>query len=335
MHDTTRKLFAVSAVVALLVSTMGAGAAAIVWDSETTTTATESDVAGNTGQSLAITYGNASNYTYFETDGASTGNLTLKITPGPDDVDYVVYKNTTAETVNASNGHYAFNVSGDELEDAARDVDGATYDVAIINQSSGKTVLESDDVEVTASADNDKAVMALAESPNNAGALTPLVADSVDLEDKSAGWFGSLASYNPLSNSSSSDVQISRWSGYTTVDGTNTTVEVLLSNASTSSSYSDVAEGYDDGDWMMETTVYLNGVPHKVYKNQAPDSVADDETTVVYKSSSDKLVMDPAGDHYDGVRQLQIRGTSQEGYGFGTLWSSFGWMTALESLAFW
>lgn len=329
MHDTTRKLFAISAVVALLVSSFGAGAAAIAWDDETGNTATTSDVAGNTGQTVGINYGSADNFTYFETDGASTGNLTLKIMPGADDVDYVVYKNTTAETVDAGAGHYAFNVSGDELSDAPRDVEGATYDVEIINQSSGNVVLSSDDVTINANSSNDQAVMAVAATSNNDGALTPLVADSVELEDKSGMW--GLSSFNPLGNSSD-DVKVSTWSGYTTIDGANSSARFLLTNSSTSESYSDVASNYDDGDWMVETTLIANGQAFQVYKNEAPDSVGDDESYAVYDADADEIVLETESDHYEDVRQLQVRGTASKGYGFSGIVSNFGLGAAINSL---
>lgn len=325
MKTKLRKIGTLLLVLAVLASSVGVGAAAIAWDTETTTTSTTSDVDGST-TSIDVYYGDSGNSTYFEVDGATTSNLTLEITPSQDGVDYVAYENTTADTVYSTNGHYAFNVSHDELASAPRDVDGASYDVRIINQSSGDEVLNSTGVTFSQAGSSPKAVMVLTNDTTDSGAaMTPLVADRLSISKESASWGAKL---NPLSDEN--ETVVSTWSGYTTVDGTNTTVEVLLDNSSSATAYSDAAADYEDGDWIKGATLFANGVPHKVYKNEAPEDA--DGSTVVYLESSDKLVINTEGEDYQDVRTLQLRGGAGNGYAFGELWSNFGVQAALSSL---
>ena len=330
MNATLHKLTAMLAVFALLTGAIGAAAAVPAWDTETTNTATTSDVDGTT-TSIDVYYGDSGNYTFFEISGADTStNYTLEITPAQDGVDYVVYQNTSMATTDGTNGHYGFNVSHDELADAPRDVDGASYDVSIINQSSGKEELNATGVTFANAGKNPKAVMVLTNETTNAGAaMSPLVADRLEISTESAGFF-SLSTFNVFGNDSDDETTIATWSGYTTVDGTNTTVDVQLDNSSAADAYAAAAEDREDGDWITTATLFVNGIPQQVYLNEAPEDA--DGTTVVYDDSAEKLVIDTEGDDYKDVRTLQLRGAAGQNYGFGELWSNFGALSALESL---
>ena len=322
------KFGALVAALLLLTSAVG-GAAAIAWDTETTNTTTTSDVDGST-TSLDVYHGDSTNATYFEVSGASTENLTLEITPAEDGVDYVAYANSSAATEDATNGHYSWNVSHDELEDLPRDVDGETYDVVIRNSSNDNEVLNATSITVNNGNQDPKAVMVLTnDTTESAAAKTPLVADRLEISSESPGLL-SLSTVDPFSNES--ETTIASWDGYTTVNGSNTTVEVHMDNSSSADAYSSAAEEYQDGEWVQESTVWINGIPHKVYLNQVPDDVSDDETTVVYDSSADELVIDMDGEEYQDVQTVQMRGGAGEAYAFGELWSNFGATEAVTSL---
>lgn len=329
MHDSIRKVLTALVALTVLTTAVGGVMAAATWDSETTTTSTQSDVTGST-TSIDVYYGDSSNATYFEVDGASTSNLTLEITPAENGVDYLVYQNKTPDTVNSANGHYAWNVSHDELADAPRDVDGASYDVRVINQSSGNEVLNSTGVTFNQANSDAKAVMVVTNATtDDAAAMTNLVADRLTISEKDGGLFGVKASdLNPFSSEENASDSVATWSGYTTVDGTNTTVEVVMDNSSAADAYDAAAEDTESGEWMTGATLFVNGIPHKVYDSSAPDDA--DGTTVVYDPDSDTLSVDTEGEDYQDVRTLSLRGTGNEGYKFGELVSNFGYGAAFD-----
>lgn len=319
---SARKLGALAVVAMLLLSVLAPAAlAAAAWDTETTNTATTSDVDSTT---TSVTYepGNASQSTWFEIDADPASNYTLRLEDP--DTGYVFYENSTADETDATNGFYGWNVTHDELGDAPRDVDGNDYEVVVYNESSQSVDLN-ETVTFDASAQSGTtAVMHVADESEDTAtaALSPLVADRLTLETKSAGILGSLLGSN--------DTTVATWSGYTEINGSSSDVEVHLANTSTADAYSSVAGGYEDGDWIRESTIWLNGVPHKVYKGSAPDDA--EGTTVVYNSGTDTLEITPSGEGMQDVRQLQMRGGAGEAYGFGTLSTNFGLIDALASL---
>lgn len=324
MNSELRKLGAIFAVLLMLGSMIGGAAAAVAWDTETTTTTTTSDISGT---SNTVTYyaGNSGQSVYSEVTSAQSGtNYTLQVSPAQSGVDYIAYENASAAT--PASGHRAWNVSHAEL-DIPRDINGGTYNVTVINESDGSKELTTEVTLSTAdSVENPKAVMALTEQTTDDGAaMTHLVADRLELSSKSPGWGAEIVSLG-----GANETTVATWSGYTTVNGTNTPVEVRLANSSSAEAYADAAESYDDGDWIRESTIFINGVPHKVYKNQAPED--HNGTAVVYNQNADKLEISTAGAEYENVSTLQLRGAAGEKYGFGELWSNFGWMTALGSL---
>jgi hypothetical protein len=318
----------------LLTAAVSGAAAAASFDDESTTTTTTSDVSG---ASTTVTFypGNSSKTLFVETDGATSStadNLTLELTPVQSGVNYTVYENTSADTLDATNGHYSFNVSHDELSDVPRDYQGGTYTLTVENSS--QEILSTEVTLSTASDASEDAYVAVVDEGSD-GAMTSAVSDQLSIKTKDAGLFSlSALSFGSLSgddnSTDSSESNISTWSAYTTVNGTNSDVIVTLANSSASESYQSVASDYEDGDWMLESTMTVNGVPHKVYKGSAPDSV--NGTTVVYKESSDTVEIDLKGDTYEDVRTVNLRATAGSGYGFDGLWSNFGYMAALKSL---
>lgn len=315
------------ALMLLVTAVAGAGVAAAAFDTETTTTTTTSDVSG-ASNTLTIDWGNSSEPIYVETDGVTDAgsDLTLELSPAQKGVDYVAYSNGSAETVDATNGHFAWTITHDEISEIPRDANGGLYNLTVRNATSG-AVVEQTEVDLqTAAGASDDAYLAVTDDAN--GAMTNLVSDRLTLESKDSGFFSGLAFW---SSDNSSTPQVATWSGYTTVNGTASDVVVDLENSSTADAYSSAASDYEDGEWIRGTTMWINGVPHKVYLNEVPDDA--NGTTVVYSDSSDRITSDLAGSEYENVQTVSLRATAGSGYGFGEVWSNFGTFDALAGLS--
>lgn len=308
--------------VVLTVLTMGATGALAAWDTETTNTTTTSDV-DSTTTSVVLDPGNSSESTWFEVT-ASTSNLTLEISPAQSGVDYVAYSNSTPETTDETNGHYAFEVSHDEVGDLPRTIDGGDYNVTVINNDDDSTVAEASGVTFDTSGQSGTGAIMVVTADSNSSSgdasMIPTVADRLEVETTETwGGFGD-------------DKNVSTWSGYTHVNGTSSDVTVRLEEADAADTYASAAEDYDDGEWIREATLFANGVPLQVYKNEAPDDLDSDVPYAVYNEDTDELEVYLAGTAFEDVRTLNLRGGAGEGYGFGTLQSEFGWGAALSSL---
>ncbi|WP_227132330.1 hypothetical protein [Halorubellus salinus] len=327
-----RKIAVLMAVLVAVSGAAGLGAAAAgTWDTETTDTTSESDWSGATNTETAD-WGNASETIYLETDGAENENLTLELTPATKGLDYVAYTNSSPDTVDATNGHYSFNVSYGELPELPRDSNGATYNATIYN-SSGDVVDETEVEFNTAANASEDAYMVVADSSGtDASALTNVIADSAEFDSSSGGFFSGLAgmlSFGSESTNESDAPDVATVTGYTTINGTQSDVYLSLENESTQGAYANAAEGYENGDWITGMTMFVNGVPQKVYMNEAPDDV--NGTTVVYNADADRLEVSP-GEEYESISQLSVRSSGGDGYGFGATWSSFGMWDALGTL---
>ena len=319
-----RKIAVLMSLLVAVSGVAGIGAAAAgTWDTETTDTTTESDWSGASNTATAD-WGNASESIYLETDGAENENLTLELTPAEAGLDYVAYTNSTPDTVDATNGHYSFEVSYGELSDLARDADGAEYNATIYNES-GDVVDETQVTFTTAAGASEDAYMIVADaSGSDAAALTNLVADTAEFDSTSGGLFSGLAgvfSFGAEDTNDSDAPDVATVSGFTTINGTNSDVYVSLENESTKNAYANAAEDSEDGDWIKTMTVTVNGAPQKVYMNEAPDGV--NGTTVVYDADADQLQISP-GEEYESISQLSIRSSGGDGYGFGETWTNFG-----------
>jgi len=308
MRFTNSKLIA--ALLAFLIITTGAAAAA-TFDTETTDTGTQSDISG-ASTTVDLYPGNSSEALYVETDGATSSNLTLEITPAEAGVDTVVYENSTPDTVNDSAGHYAWNVTHDELEGIPRDESGGMFNLSVYNDSGGKIL----NTEVTFNTPEDQGAVLWIGAGGEGSSMTSLVADSVEMSTEDS-WH--------------SEKNVSTWSGYTTVNGSQSTLTVDVANDSTADAYASAAEGVEDDEWMIASTVWINGIPHKVYKNELPDDVDSDQTTVVYDNDTEQMTVD-LGSEYEGTSTVNVRATANEGYAFGELWSNFGVTDALSTL---
>jgi hypothetical protein len=313
-----------AAITALLLLFAAVGGAVAAFDTETTDTSTTSDVSGATN-TVTADWLNASESLYVETDGvADPANVSLELSPAEKGVDYVAYTNASPDVTNSTAGHAAFNVSYDEL-DIPRDADGATYNLTVRNES-GDAVEQTEVTFQSADGANEDSVIAVTDDAGTVGSANiPLVADRLELEDKSGGLFSmSTLAFWSSSSDDSDTPQIATWSGYTTTNSSASEIRVDLENASTSDAYADAAGDAESGDWVRGMTMWVNGVPQKVYYGSAPDDVDENATTVVYKESSDSLVID-TGENLDTSRTVNIRSTAGSGYGGGEIISNFGW----------
>lgn len=295
----------------LVLSVMAAGAAAIAWDAETTTTPSTSDADG-TG--LTQSYDAQNNTLYLETDGASTSNLTLEIQARG--TNATLYTNSTPDTVNASNGHYAFNVSHSAFDDLPRGADAGHYDIVIKNDTG--SVLLTDDYTLTY-ANNDEAVLVVADS--TAPAIDEL-ADTVSVTQKTgflSGLFGN------------SSTNVASFSGYVQTDS-NHTEKVILQDSETAAAFDDVASSTDSGAWMQDTQAYVNGVPVQIY-HDAPSS-APDHPYMVYDDTTDTLTLrnKNVSDDLSTAQNIRISGTAHKELGFWEVANTLGYGEAFKLL---
>lgn len=303
----------------LVIVGMVAGGAIAAFDTETSTTATTSDVSGASNTVTAY-WGNSSQTLYTEIQNSSTSNLTLELSPAQAGVDYVAYSNASPVETDATNGHYAWNVSYDEL-DVPRDADGGTYNLTVVNDSGG--VVEETEVtfQTDASANQDSVVAVTDGAGTDAAALSNLVADRLTIENKADNGFWS--GFGIWGSDNGTDV--ATFSAYTTVNSSSSDVTVKLANQSTADAYAAAAEDYEDGEWIKGMTVYVDGEPKKVYKGSTPDG---ENSSAVYSKSSDTLTV--SLDQNKTIRTVSVRSTAGEKFGFWELQEAFGWGQAFS-----
>lgn len=310
------RLTAVSLAAMMLLSVLAGGVAAVSFDQETGNTSTQSDVAGNTN-TVTFDPGNASKSLYVETDGyeGSASDLTLKLQPAQSGINTTLYENTTASTVDSAAGHYAFNMTHAELSDLARDADGGTYTLKIINGSG--TVLKTE-VTFDSSAEDDPAhVYVVGQSAtSDKAALTPLVADSLEVSEQKA-WWGL------------GDTKLSAdFSTYTTRSQNASKTVIHLKDSDTVSAYDSAASAANEGEKMWMSTMWVNNNPQMMYNGEPTGNVTGSYT--VYDADSDTLTIHHADDMSDTNLQIRSAAGTGEGYSFGELSNNFGFGTAMS-----
>lgn len=326
MTTRIRKLLTVLVAIAVVASMAGLGAAAAAWD--TTNDANSTTTSDISGATTTVTFNpdNTTKDLYIEVDSATTSNLSVEFSPATDGVDHVVYENATPDTVNATSGNYAWTIGHGELSEIPREATGGTYNVTVYNTSDGTELLNTEVVLDSTGVNEKRAIISVADdsADGDASALTPLVADRLDLETESAGWTNTL---NVFSDANETDV--ATWSGYTTVNGTNSTVTVSMDNSTAASAYDAAAEDRDDGEALKLSTVSINGIPHLVYNDEEPEDYPDDATLVTYDDTNDELTIE-LGDEYENVSTVNVRSTGGAGYSFSEAWSNFGLTKAVQ-----
>lgn len=309
-----KKLIAVALATMLLIGSMG-GAMAVAFDTETTTTGTQSDVSSSS-TSQTWQPGNTAATLYVETDNASANASAYQMELRDQDTGEVYLTNSSAETVNDSNGHYAFNESHSSIRSSLpSDPQGTQFTVAVVNTNTGKDVLTQDfslNYETTGTARYYVSSLSGNDSAYGAG----LVAHGLDVSEKKT-WFGFGSNYT-----------VATFSDVAALNSSNTTLQYQMTDSDTISAYDSAAEGVESGKWMQSTTLTVGTDVAKIYKKEAPDSASGNYG--VYNPSTDRLTV-YRSDDYAGAAELEISSGAGESYSFGDALSAFGFMDALAA----
>jgi len=286
-------------------------AAATSFDGETTNTGTESDVTTADG-TLTLHPGNDSESTWVEVQSDS-GDVELVIEPAQQGLDTEIYSNSSAETTNDTEGHYAWNVTHDELEDIPRDTDGAdvvfkVYENGEVNATSGTYTLDQSHL------DSPKAVMWVTDNSGTDNATqTDMIADSLSNETEE--------------RFLRSDKTIHSYSSFINVHPNASETEIHLVNQSVRDNYDSQAESLDDGSLLRLQTMNVNSGPVLMYTAGVEDAP---ETSYTTYDDAEGVVTLQHGDGLDDVEQLHVSSTVGESYDFGTALDHFDWRTAFN-----
>lgn len=310
--DITARKAAPYLVVMLLVSVITGGvAAAAVWDTGTTNSPETSDV---TSSSHTETYNSTGNL-YVAVDNAGTTNLTLEIRPDSDAIETPLYTNSSGVVLNSSTNNVAWNLSHSAvLNEIAHGKDAGHYDLVVVNKSGA--VKKSADLTVDYSGQNGSTVIMSVVSAGAPG-LDEL-ADSSTISTKDgllSGVFG---------NDSTTTAS---WNGYMSVNA-NTTEQVKFVNDSTASTYDSLAADAEDGTWMTQTVVFMNGVPYQVYDGSPSETPG--HHYAVYDESTDTLTFKNNADHLENTTIVRVRGQTHTDYAFTKALSHFGFNDAMQ-----
>ena len=301
-------IFAVMTVTATVPMSGMAATAAV--DTETTNTTTTSDWTDET--TLEGFNASADNHSYVEVqfDGALDGEARLAVldpsTAEKNNEMESVYTNSSAEETDATNNHYAWNISHDELSQVpveasannsvvvkvwdSGDKSNATYMDLYLNTTDERTVLHYGDAD--------------AESE-----------DSVEISEK----YPRLGNYFDRYDVSTASIEQDNVG----IAGKNTTVSVVLANDSLQDAYtSSYSDDADDGAFLpaMSFTANSGDIFVPVYLNEKPDDMPDflDENAyAVYDNNANTLTVHPNDDEdLDSEDELDVSSTGNDGLGF-------------------
>ena len=319
MKHKTRKIGAALVALLMLTSLVGAAAAAS-WDTETTSTATTSDVSGSS--STATWYaGSTTEKEYYEVQNAGSDIPTLEIRNGAADLNTTYYTNSSADTTNASQGHYAWNITHAELRsELPSGYTGGTYTVAVVNETTGNDIVTHQRTLNFNSTETTARVMVENASRTPEAIGNSLTADSLEVNEEST-WFG-LSSKN-----------VSVFRDDVAVDGGNTTVQMELQDPDAISSMDAATSDREDGEWIKGAQFAVSSSTTdtrlaKVYLNEAPEETP--ETYAVYDNSTKRLTLHST--EFDDAQELHVRGVANDGYSFGELFNQHGIGDALAAI---
>lgn len=325
------KRIGVLALVALfVVGTANPAAAALTYDNETTNSASVSDLVGG---EVVTQLDNASKYKTIQviSDNATTSGLTnpeeaftLKLTVNDSDVPNdgrTFYVNdSTAKVVNASAGHYAFNVSHAEMfDELERKIDqDVNVDVTVIFNES-ETDEEKSTITITARNGDKRSVDVITSEEMNK-------TDDVGIKSEDS-FLGSNFSYAHVSN----ERQITN----------NTTISLVFANDKIASKFTKAydVQSFSAGDYMYSTTASLEGHHFQVFVSQAGEKrdggwfgggfdPASDTYGVYHQNGGDhgdlqQLDIHP-GDSYSNEKSVEYTVNGYKSLGFWANWQNFG-----------
>jgi len=282
------------ALVALLA--VGAASGAVTFDSETTNTATTSDV---TSTSSAVAYNESGTvYFEFETQGTESGfNITdpetekelVNRTVSDDSVDQTYSDKTTSP----STYYWETNVSQSKWSSIEMDPgENKTLSAYIINdtRAANPTVHM---VNMTIMNDGKRTYLRLEDDEVGSSGLADLGSEKT---------LGVQLPWNSDTATIDQSVPVNGSGTTATIDVQNTTVAERLATSS---------EGASSGDWVPSTLATVDDEPVKVYADSAPDDVSG--TYIVHDTSADKLEIH-TGDDVDGS-SIDVRIVANKGWG--------------------
>lgn len=284
-----------------------AAAAVPTVDSETTNTATTSD--WTDGSSVSGFEANSSNTTYLEAS-FDTKNASVEIAdPNTGIVHYsnASMQQTYADSTN-NTWHYAANFSNDELATMPM---GASEDKSVTVRFINDSEMDNPDTkEITVTLNNtdDRAVV-YAGSEAQAGNVADVDASTEQPE-------GILATVGIKSDShlvEADNVALGD-------NATGTTVTVIAANTSGVDVFSQAEEktfgSYEEGDFLSEHALTLQGHNHAVFKEAAPtedlaDGITYAEVTTVHGHDAYQVHVD---EDYSGESSVDVVASANDGY---------------------
>jgi len=277
---------------AIALAAGGALAAAPTIDTETTNTTTTSDVTD--GDTMAVGFdASADNHTWIEASSMTENGSMELIDP---DSGAVVYDNSTPDATDATNGHYAFNVTHDELDNIPVE-SGAneTYTLRLYNDTS---VDNPDTTNITVYIEGVEGRSVVYANEQTLGDNFDLDTDGFEIETLDLAVFD-----NEFADTTAENVAI---------NGSNSTVTVHYANSSAADRLDTSVGDLAAGDWDKSTIVKVNDNAVKAYVNEAPDDVNESATYAVV-DTSDNDVTAYTGDDYEGDTSVDVSVTANKG----------------------
>lgn len=291
-----------------MVSVGGAIAAEPSLDDETTNTSTTSDVAE--GDVIEDFNASASEYTYIEYTADSDQSSLAVQDP---DTGTTYYSNSSVMTTDETNGHYAVNISHDDLSRVPVEANAnTTVEVAITNN----TEVDNPDTytfNLTLAADGSRTVIDLNED---------VASDDDIFSSETVGLFNIKSLAGIIGDHDVSEFEQDDLS----IDGSNSTVEVYLTNTTAQESFANATEGTEAGtlDVHLKSTMESGDdeitVPHFV--DEAPDDVPDGQTYGVYDTDSNKVTYHLSEEDFEGKDEIDTLSVSSG--------DALGWTSVLS-----
>lgn len=265
------------------------GAAAASWDTETTTTTTESDLTGAPASFTISPESSGGQNVYVETQGASSSDLTLEISPTNPDVDTTLYSTSNFSTEDDANGHYSVELTQAELEEnLPRAVGPNPYTIEILN-SSGDVVLENQGVELMYTS-GDTLVVLGDDSTGTSTLGTPLLADGLTVEETDS----FLPEFLAGDDNGSSVASLSTQMPLPRDIANGSDAVISLDNQQTRDAFDAAAADADDGE-AIDATASINSEPVQVFAvGAAPEDVED--AYLSYNADNGDLTVESNGD---------------------------------------
>jgi len=334
MNDKLKRFGAIAFGILLVAAAAGPAAAALTYDSETTNSASTSDLTGgetvsdidneSVYQNIQFTADNATSSGLTNPEEAFTMRVMVNDSENADD-GFTFYETTaTATVVDATNGTYKYNLSNAELfDDLPRETgENVSVDITtVFNETESDE--ESATITVTADNGNDRVVRVVTDDD---------VANDSSVETTNES--RTLRSDLDFATVESADVSISN----------NTTVTYVLANDTVASKYTtayDVAT-FDSGDYIWSMTASVEGEPVMVFDSEAgatrdaglfTGGFTSDDSYAVYDNSGGvsgsaaELEIVPRGDH-DDEAAIDVESSGNRALGFYANLKHFGFDAA-------